>query len=390
MSSRAGRFVERTLPVASGPLRPLNEMAPFLMKVPDSIDLREALLQAGADADFVIRNALPAVKRASANGVLKKLNLTEQEALVIAAYTVEGTEKSVSMYDALNQILRGEHSEANLIRVRQLLVLFLRTLRLLPVVKKDKVFRGIDVNLGRKLKTGDEETWWAFTSVTWNADTTNTFVGRTGGSLFIIEGQCQGYDLSCLSVFPDEAELLLEPEMHIKAKAVIQLGPNASSVFCEIVPSDPVLPQARASVGEAFKALYMFNGEQPGDLTFKKGDIVYVTKKDGAWWEGTCNGRTGPFPSNFVVKAEKTDSSWTPPPPPPFHSSHAPVPHPAQPVKCDGEAFKALYAFNGEQPGDLTFKKGDIIFVTKKDGAWWEGTCNGQRGPFPSNYVDKA
>jgi len=33
----------------------------------------------------------------------------------------------------------------------------------------------------------------------------------------------------------------------------------------------------------------------------KKGDIVVVTQKeDGGWWEGTLNGNTAWFPSNYV------------------------------------------------------------------------------------------
>ena len=36
-------------------------------------------------------------------------------------------------------------------------------------------------------------------------------------------------------------------------------------------------------------------------MKFKKGDIITVTQKeDGGWWEGTLDGRTGWFPSNYV------------------------------------------------------------------------------------------
>ena len=39
----------------------------------------------------------------------------------------------------------------------------------------------------------------------------------------------------------------------------------------------------------------------PFQLKFKKGDIITVTQKeDGGWWEGTLDGRTGWFPSNYV------------------------------------------------------------------------------------------
>lgn len=50
----------------------------------------------------------------------------------------------------------------------------------------------------------------------------------------------------------------------------------------------------------------------------------------------------------------------------------------------------ALFTFDADQPGDLGFKKGDVITVTKKTEKsedWWTGTLNGKTGIFPSNYV---
>ena len=36
-------------------------------------------------------------------------------------------------------------------------------------------------------------------------------------------------------------------------------------------------------------------------MKFKKGDIITITQKeDGGWWEGTLDGKTGWFPSNYV------------------------------------------------------------------------------------------
>lgn len=51
---------------------------------------------------------------------------------------------------------------------------------------------------------------------------------------------------------------------------------------------------------------------------------------------------------------------------------------------------RALYDYNGQQEGDLTFKKDDIITVikrTKSQDDWWTGELNGKRGLFPANYV---
>ncbi|XP_069462162.1 SH3 domain-containing YSC84-like protein 1 isoform X2 [Ambystoma mexicanum] len=51
----------------------------------------------------------------------------------------------------------------------------------------------------------------------------------------------------------------------------------------------------------------------------------------------------------------------------------------------------ALYSFEGQQPGDLSFKAGDKVTVTIKTDSqfdWWEGRIRGQTGIFPANYVN--
>lgn len=51
---------------------------------------------------------------------------------------------------------------------------------------------------------------------------------------------------------------------------------------------------------------------------------------------------------------------------------------------------RALYDFQPSEPGELQFRKGDIIAVLEsvyKD--WWKGSLRGQTGIFPLNYVEK-
>ncbi|WYZ37822.1 hypothetical protein EsH8_II_001328 [Colletotrichum jinshuiense] len=50
----------------------------------------------------------------------------------------------------------------------------------------------------------------------------------------------------------------------------------------------------------------------------------------------------------------------------------------------------ALFTFEADQPGDLGFKKGDVITVLKKtesESDWWTGMIGTRHGIFPSNYV---
>ncbi|RMZ82178.1 hypothetical protein DV738_g1713, partial [Chaetothyriales sp. CBS 135597] len=51
---------------------------------------------------------------------------------------------------------------------------------------------------------------------------------------------------------------------------------------------------------------------------------------------------------------------------------------------------RALFDFEPSEPGELQFRKGDVIAVLEsvyKD--WWKGTLRGQTGIFPLNYVEK-
>lgn len=49
------------------------------------------------------------------------------------------------------------------------------------------------------------------------------------------------------------------------------------------------------------KARFNFKQNNEDELSFSKGDVIVVTRQEeGGWWEGTLNGKTGWFPSNYV------------------------------------------------------------------------------------------
>lgn len=54
--------------------------------------------------------------------------------------------------------------------------------------------------------------------------------------------------------------------------------------------------------GEWYVALYDFQAMEPTDLDLHAGDRIFVTETINEWWKGTCNGRTGIFPENYVQK----------------------------------------------------------------------------------------
>ena len=53
----------------------------------------------------------------------------------------------------------------------------------------------------------------------------------------------------------------------------------------------------------------------------------------------------------------------------------------------NGLTVKATYNYQAEDSSNLSFRRGDIIrVITRLDSGWWDGTLNGTRGWFPSNY----
>jgi len=51
------------------------------------------------------------------------------------------------------------------------------------------------------------------------------------------------------------------------------------------------------------KAKYTFKATNNDELSFQKGDLVTITQQEeGGWWEGTLDGKTGWFPSNYVTE----------------------------------------------------------------------------------------
>lgn len=68
-------------------------------------------------------------------------------------------------------------------------------------------------------------------------------------------------------------------------------------------------------------------------------------------------------------------------------------PPPPPPKRIGSQNFGifavALYDFQGQSEGDLSFREGDQIKVIKKTDStddWWDGELRGVKGSFPANY----
>jgi signal transducing adaptor molecule len=70
-------------------------------------------------------------------------------------------------------------------------------------------------------------------------------------------------------------------------------------------PSQPVPSGTTAATVSRVRALFDFQPSEPGELQFRKGDVIAVLEsvyKD--WWKGSLRGQTGIFPLNYVEKLQ--------------------------------------------------------------------------------------
>lgn len=82
-------------------------------------------------------------------------------------------------------------------------------------------------------------------------------------------------------------------------------APRVAPVLLFVLPAAPSRPQAGA---EWVVALYDFAGNSEGDLSFRQGDRILVSRHiDCGWSCGRLEGREGIFPTAFVESAGMTD-----------------------------------------------------------------------------------
>ncbi|XP_015237455.1 PREDICTED: rho guanine nucleotide exchange factor 6 isoform X6 [Cyprinodon variegatus] len=61
------------------------------------------------------------------------------------------------------------------------------------------------------------------------------------------------------------------------------------------------------------KARFNFKQNNEDELSFNKGEVILVTRQEeGGWWEGTLNGKTGWFPSNYVREIKPCEKPLSP------------------------------------------------------------------------------
>jgi len=119
------------------------------------------------------------------------------------------------------------------------------------------------------------------------------------------------------------------------------------------------------------RALYNFVGQTSRELSFRRGDIIFVRRQiDKNWFEGEHNAMIGLFPFNYV-EIIPYDGIRTIPKRP-----------------SEGQA-RAKFNFFAQTHLELSLVKGELVVLTRRvDDNWFEGRIGNRKGIFPVSYVD--
>uniref|UniRef100_A0A8B9GWI6 Intersectin 2b n=1 Tax=Astyanax mexicanus TaxID=7994 RepID=A0A8B9GWI6_ASTMX len=119
------------------------------------------------------------------------------------------------------------------------------------------------------------------------------------------------------------------------------------------------------------QALCSWTAKTDSHLNFSKNDVITVLEQQENWWLGELNGMQGWFPKTYVTVLNSSDVD---------RGRRALV---REMTKNPMVTLSELHP----EPGDLTFREGDTILVTQREGDWWRGSIGDCCGLFPSNYV---
>lgn len=97
-----------------------------------------------------------------------------------------------------------------------------------------------------------------------------------------------------------------KPEPQNQRTDAAELSAQPASGSSSTMPaSQPIASGTTAATVSRVRALFDFQPSEPGELQFRKGDVIAVLEsvyKD--WWKGSLRGQTGIFPLNYVEKLQ--------------------------------------------------------------------------------------
>ncbi|XP_037888617.1 sorbin and SH3 domain-containing protein 1-like isoform X15 [Glossina fuscipes] len=141
----------------------------------------------------------------------------------------------------------------------------------------------------------------------------------------------------------------------------------------DLAPKSPLKQDLQTKA--VARALYNFQGQNPRELCFKKGDIIYIRRTiDKNWYEGERNAMVGLFPANYVEIISRGEIQY--------------LKQQTRQKPSEGQA-RAKYNFQAQSGIELSLNKGELVSLTRRvDENWFEGRIANRKGIFPVAYVE--
>jgi len=125
------------------------------------------------------------------------------------------------------------------------------------------------------------------------------------------------------------------------------------------------------------RAIFSFQAQNNRELSFKKGDVIYIKKQvDSNWYEGERNAMLGIFPTTYVEII-------------PQDAVASQVSTLSKKERNMDGAAKAKFNFTAQTPMEVSFLKGESVVLTRRiDKNWFEGRVGSRKGILPVAYVE--
>ena len=151
-------------------------------------------------------------------------------------------EDAESVFHKLNSAL-NEGNLVDLKSISSLLFGFLKSLRSLPYMQYDVLYRGLSVNV--KWKKEDVKEWSAFTSMSTIREEAEKFLGRDGCGTLIRGKGLFGYCIKGYSFFNDENEVILEPFQVVYVESISEVGGISEVDVVDVGNTKPILTDSK-------------------------------------------------------------------------------------------------------------------------------------------------
>mmetsp|Transcript_4544 Transcript_4544/g.6820 ORF Transcript_4544/g.6820 Transcript_4544/m.6820 type:complete len:432 (+) Transcript_4544:208-1503(+) len=141
-------------------------------------------------------------------------------------------------------------------------------------------------------------------------------------------------------------------------------GAESSSAAISTTPKKLSAPTPQPPGSKAVTAKFDFEARDSEELSFKAGDMIYVTKVDSSgWWDAQLGGEKGLIPCNRVSFVNPDDHEMP--------------------------QVKVLFEYTSQASDELTVKSGEMVSVVLVHGEWkLVKNAKGEQGLIPGVFTN--